>query len=1497
MDESARRVEAIFSEALGQSGREGRAAYVAAACGGDVRLRGRVEALLQAHDAAEGFLEEGAGLGAGASDLATVDGEAGGAAGFGARSAPAREEAVAEKPGSMIGRYKLLQQIGEGGFGVVYMAEQEWPVKRRVAVKVIKAGMDTRAVIARFEAERQALAMMDHPNIARVLDAGATAAGRPYFVMELVKGIPVTEYCDQAGLDMRQRLELFVDVCRAVQHAHQKGVIHRDLKPSNVMITLHDAEPVVKVIDFGIAKATDQKLTEMTLFTNYGQMIGTPAYMSPEQAVMSGLDVDTRSDIYSLGVLLYELLTGAPPFDAQALRRAGFDEMRRIIREQQPQKPSTRLSTMADDVKLTVAGRRQATPHSLGKQLLGDLDWIVLKAIEKDRTRRYDTANGLAADLRRHLDHEPVLARPPSAAYRFQKAFQRNRLVFAAGGAIAAALVIGIAISVWQTVRARHEAMRASAAEQKANVALEQLRATAPAFAEQARALAAREQFDEAIEKLDYAIKLRPDAADYLLAKGDLLQCQLKLAPAARIYRDALAVKPAFARAKESAELCEQLLAAPSTSAGKLTRESLAKLHLAMQAQQRPAAEMIIVARLLGEDKKLLLDYWLARFKELPVSPERPIDLRLIVRDDGRLSLDLSKTRVTDLSPLAGAPLAALNLSHCRELVDLSPLRGLGLVQLDVSGTGVADLSPLREMHTLETLAMNACKVTELSALRDLRLKSLSFAECAVSDLSPIHNMALEAMNLSGTRVADLSPLIGMPIKMIDLSMAPVLDFSPLARLPLEKCYLQRNRIADLSVLRGKPLKELVLWGCTDARHYAALAEMTTLELLLLPSEYRELPPEDYAAIGALRALPRLRQIGSEIMDRMDYSATGSKEIFWRDWDREQTFVPALRKGRISFSLRKLTTGSYSLTIHDGSLRDLSCLQGAPIGSLDITDCGVSDLTPIHDLPLETLSYYSRQPIDLAPLRGMRLKTLYLGCPNVTDLSPLAGLPLKVLDARYCGDVSDVAPLARIETLEELTLPPLSRNISVLRKLPRLRRLAFEGTDSGIPRTTVEEFWKENDANPWLARLRDAGLRAGISKIAGGGDGWAVDLSGQRFDDLRLLQGASIRNLNINNTAVSDLTPLRGMALESLQLDNTGVRDLAPLEGMPLKELSLIRTKVSDLSPLRGLPLKSLNVSRTAVSDLEPLRGMPLTSLAVYSTRVSDLAPIQGMALESLALQNTEIRNIAPLRGMPLKSLRLHDCARLTDLSPLGGAKDLVDLTLPLYVTDVEMLHGLPNLQLIGFRENPNNDWRPDMAAADFWKHYEQTEWARALRESGANPQVKQLDDGTWEVIIHNKQFSDLTLLKGAPVGKLVIMDTSVRDLAPLRGMPLKKLYMIRTLVSDLKPLAGMRLEELQLDEGVTDLTPLRGMPIRHLRMNRATKVTDFTPLAEMRTLQSISLPLKSKGWEFLRDFPRLERIGYDYDSKVDGPSTTAAQFWNDYDRVKNKAAGQANPP
>jgi serine/threonine protein kinase/tetratricopeptide (TPR) repeat protein len=419
-----------------------RDAYLHEVCGDNQALRREVESLLEAHEAPGSFLGR---LGAG-------------------RELTEDYNPIVERQGTVIGPYKLLQQIGEGGMGAVFMAEQTESVRRKVALKIIKPGMDSAQVIARFEAERQALALMDHPNIAKVFDAGTTPAGRPYFVMELVKGIPLTRFCDENQLTPRERLELFVPVCQAVQHAHQKGVIHRDLKPSNVLVALYDDRPVPKVIDFGVAKATGEKLTERTMFTTFGSLVGTLEYMSPEQAQLNALDVDTRSDVYALGALLYELLTGSTPLERTRLKEAALDELLRLIREEEPPKPSTRLS-QSGEALAAISSRRRTEPAKLGKALRGELDWIVMKALEKNRTRRYEAASGLARDLQRYLADEPVEACPPSAGYRLRKLAHKYRKPLAAAAVFALLLLAGAVISAWQAVRA----MRAETAARTAH--------------------------------------------------------------------------------------------------------------------------------------------------------------------------------------------------------------------------------------------------------------------------------------------------------------------------------------------------------------------------------------------------------------------------------------------------------------------------------------------------------------------------------------------------------------------------------------------------------------------------------------------------------------------------------------------------------------------------------------------------------------------------------------------------------------------------------------------------------------------------------------------------------------------------------------------------------------------------------------------------------------------------------------------------------------------
>jgi tetratricopeptide (TPR) repeat protein/tRNA A-37 threonylcarbamoyl transferase component Bud32 len=452
MSEPIEREVEVFNRVL-QLPEPQRIPYLEDACGDDGELRERVANLLKAEARAGQFLS---GPATAAQAVHAAVGEATG------HTAGALA-VIAEQPGDRIGRYKLLQQIGEGGCGVVYLAEQEEPVRRRVAFKIIKLGMDTKSVIARFEAERQALALMDHPGIARVLDAGATDTGRPYFVMELVRGTKITQFCDENRLDTKERLKLFIKVCHAVQHAHQKGIIHRDLKPSNILVTVSEPEDpgTPKVIDFGIAKATQGRLTDQTVFTALEQFIGTPAYMSPEQAVLTTQEVDTRSDIYSLGVLLYELLTSRTPFDQRELIEAGLDTMRQVIRERDPVPPSTRLSTLGRADLLTVAQYRQLEPPGLIHSIRGDLDWIVMKCLQKDRARRYETANGLALDVGRHLHNEPVMARPDSLGYRAGKFIRRHRAAVTVVTIILLSLAAGLVGTITQTLRADRAAERA----------------------------------------------------------------------------------------------------------------------------------------------------------------------------------------------------------------------------------------------------------------------------------------------------------------------------------------------------------------------------------------------------------------------------------------------------------------------------------------------------------------------------------------------------------------------------------------------------------------------------------------------------------------------------------------------------------------------------------------------------------------------------------------------------------------------------------------------------------------------------------------------------------------------------------------------------------------------------------------------------------------------------------------------------------------------------
>ena len=602
MDVETTREESLFAEALLIADRVAREAFLDQACAGDAGVRARISKLLAAHADSDQFFGECiANLGVDAGNVSELADPMDGS------------EATGEKVGSRVGRYRLLRQLGEGGCGEVYLAEQEEPVRRRVALKVIKLGMATKNVIARFEVERQALALMDHPNIAKVLDAGATEQGRPYFVMELVGGVKITTFCDEHQLDARQRLDLFIQVCQAIQHAHQKGVIHRDIKPSNILVSVQDGVAMPKVIDFGIAKATASRLTDETTFTAAGQFVGTPAYMSPEQAELSGLDVDTRSDIYSLGVLLYELLTGRTPFDQKELVSSGLDEMRRKLREVDPQRPSTLLTSL-DNADLTAtAHSRHIDPPKLIRSLKGDLDWIVMKTLEKDRRRRYETANALSLDIQRYLNNEPVNARPPSKIYRLQKLILRNKAVYASGALVAVTLIAGLVVSThlfFQEREARFEAERARANEM-------QLRQEAEAREKvtQATVLLSHGEVAEADALLDpIPIALfspSTEATSVFRTLGEWNMFQGKWKQAANRYAVLVQVNQVDKEDRTDAATADLLMAAPLLiEAGDLNGydriRRMALARLATTANPAAAEQLIKTSLLLPADDSLM---------------------------------------------------------------------------------------------------------------------------------------------------------------------------------------------------------------------------------------------------------------------------------------------------------------------------------------------------------------------------------------------------------------------------------------------------------------------------------------------------------------------------------------------------------------------------------------------------------------------------------------------------------------------------------------------------------------------------------------------------------------------------------------------------------------------------------------------------------------------------------------------------------------------------
>jgi serine/threonine protein kinase/Leucine-rich repeat (LRR) protein len=1003
-------------------------AFLDSACNGDPLLRAKVEGLLKSNANAGNFLDVPL-VRQSSMETEHIRPE---------RTPnlfpPSQPDRNAPEIGSVIAnRYTLVDVIGEGGMGTVYCARQTTPVKRDVALKLIRPGMDSRSVMKRFEAERQALALMDHPNIARVYDGGTTDSGRPYFVMELVDGISITRFCDDHRLSVKSRLELFISVCMAVQHAHQKGVIHRDLKPGNILVAEVDGRPVAKVIDFGLAKAIEQRLTDESIAETQ-VIIGTPDYMSPEQADPGAMDIDTRTDVYALGAILYELLTGAPPLGGHDESKFSLWEKLQRVRDTEPPRPSAKCVGRVEHA--VIAANRQLEPGSLRRLLQKDLDWIPLKALEKDRTRRYETASELAADLQRYLDDQPVLARPSSTWYRFGKLIRRNKAASIASAVVALSLVGGLAVSIWQTLQTERAARRVMAV-------LEELRATAPAFAEQARGLVLEGRFQEALEKLAYASKLCPEVPDYHIARGDLLQCELRLEEAAAAYRNALRLQPGDTRASSSAALCDDLLASPRGDDGQLSAASIGKLYRAIQQQQRPLAELMPLARRLDSERDHIVAYWLSRLAAVPFYLNAPNKNFLTLRHDGLLNVDLKSSGVTDLAPLIGMPIGSFDLTGCDQITDFTPLgRFPDLRSLRLSGTKIDDLSPLTGLP-LESLVLSDTQ-------RSQAVLGIDKGKLALTTL--------------GTRVTNLEPLAGMPLTEFHADSIMTADFSPLAGAPLRSCVIQSPKLRDLSFLKNAPLKELSLYGCTDARGFAVLAELPQLEQLILPQNLHLIDDDEAAALELLRGHPRLKRIDFQGNHQYPHLPERTVSEFWRDWEN-LTWMRRLYAANLEkVDLRLLPNQTWYLRADATSLSDLSILRGAKISDLNIGYTEIADLTPLRGMPLEALQIPFTKVTDVSPLAGMPIQKLNMQAIKIKDIAVVRNMPLRTIRLENCNGLTDLSPLHGMKTLEEATLPPGARDIEFLRTLPRMRRLGFRQNARYSPELTSAEFWKQWDA-------------------------------------------------------------------------------------------------------------------------------------------------------------------------------------------------------------------------------------------------------------------------------------------------------------------------------------------------------------------------------------------------------------------------------------------------
>ena len=1257
-----------------------RGAFLDQACAGDAALRDHIEELLQSSDEAGNFLENPA---------AVPPGEA-------VRIPPV----PAEMPGDRIGRYKLLQQIGEGGCGVVYMAEQEEPVRRRVALKVIKLGMDTKSVIARFEAERQALAMMDHPNIARVFDAGATATGRPYFVMELVRGVKITDFCDENKVPTQERLKLFIQVCQAIQHAHQKGIIHRDIKPSNILVTINDGVPVPKVIDFGIAKATQGRLTDQTLFTAFEQFLGTPAYMSPEQAVMTSLDIDTRSDIYSLGVLLYELLTGKTPFEQKELLAAGLDEMRRTIKEKEPLKPSTRLSAMVRNELTTTANRRQTEPPRLIHSVRGDLDWIVMKALEKDRARRYETANGFARDIQRHLNDEPVVARPPSRLYEFQKTVRRHKFGFAAAALIGLVLLVSTGISAWQAVRAT--------------------RATRDALAARKQAEANEKQAGEA-------------------QAGEKTQRQ---------KAEALAVE----NEKNYQTARQNLYAADMAEAARRLKENdFARARQLVEGQQpKPGEE-----DLRGVEWRYL---WAASGGNQIATLDAGSAVTAVdVSPDGKLiaaGCEDGKVKVWDSATLKTvATLQDQSNSICREL-RFAPAGNV----LATSYGAKITLWDTASLNRVREISLGQFSVNNFAYSPDGKFLAVSADEspilfCDATTGEKLFSLPEGSGPVAFSRDGTSIATGGGSLKIWNVASRRLIR-SIGSGEPWGLCLSADGGTVFLSTYQG-----VDLWNVADGAHETVLSPDSGIGKLSLSPDGRLLACGSAGGRGRIvlwnwNERQLLRDFyghksagiqGLAFTPDGGILVSGSSDGTVRLWSTERA---PTRPSAFIARVRNIYNGD-DLCLFSADGKWLAAPEQDDIQIVDVEHCRVSSVLPTTALLAGFLpdghtllacgTVANQIQIELWDWRTRTDKAIPLRGLPPGDITALALSPDGAQMALIVGSrLYSVNPQTGECAFLDLSLTPSwmglafspdghylaagNGNQTLLCHWPQVTNFVGLPVRSGVKKPFFSKDGSRLMTGEWQGEVRVWEVPSGrlLFALAGGTDisagsfsadnltlataagytarWWSLRTGRQlmSFDDSRSIgfspDGQVIAQIRSDGTLylahlpmLHDIDNQQPKTLAQLaeaekspagvfepvmtktaglvwtgelgwlkSLKKTGLKFTSTQQSDGTWAANLSNTKFSDLTLLKGAPISSLTLANTAVSDLSPLQGMPITSLHLGGTVVTNLEPLRGMPLTSLVIYDTPVTDLSPLAGMPLQRFHLGG-TKVKDLSALRG--------------------------------------------------------------------------------------------------------------------------------------------------------------------------------------------------------------------------------------------------